>query len=53
MLFDRLSPCFQETSSFSHRHNPHRFLKAEVLRLSFPMLEPWVARCVSLPRFSS
>ena len=32
---------------------PHRFLQPEVLRLSFPVLEPWVAWSVSLPSCSS
>ena len=30
-----LLPCFQDTSSFSHHNNPHRFLQPEVLRLYF------------------
>ena len=29
---------FYDTGSFSHCHNPHRFLLPEVLRLSFPTL---------------
>ena len=40
---------FYDTGSFSHCHNPHRFLQLEVLRLYFPMLEPYVAWSVSLP----
>ena len=42
-----------EAGSFSHYCNTHRFLQPEVLRLSFPMLEPWVAQSVLLPSFSS
>ena len=42
-----------KAGSFSHCHNPHRFLQPEVLRLSFPTLEPWVAWSVSLPSCSS
>ena len=42
-----------ETGSFSHRQNHHRILQPEVLRLSFPMLEPWVAQSVSLSSCSS
>ena len=39
-----------ETQSFSHCHNPHRFFfQSEVLRLYFPVLEPWVVWPVSLP----
>ena len=41
-----------EARSFSHCHNPHRFFQAEVLRLYFPALEPWVVRSVSLPSCS-
>ena len=37
--------------SFSHCHNPHRFLQSEVLRLYFPTLESWVAQSVSFPQF--
>ena len=33
--------------------NLHRFLQPEVLRLSFPVLEPWVVQSVSLPSCSS
>ena len=33
--------------------NPHSFLQQEVLRLSFPVLEPWVGWSVSLPSCSS
>ena len=29
--------------------NPHRFFHSEILRLYFPMLEPWVAQSVLLP----
>ena len=32
---------------------PHRFFQAEVLKLYFPSLEPWVAGSVSLPSCSS
>ena len=32
----------------SQCHNPHRFLQSEVLRLSFPELEPWVVWSISL-----
>ena len=42
-----------EDGSFSCRLNPHRFFQSEVLRLYFPMLEPWVVQSVSLPSFSS
>ena len=42
-----------EARSFSHCCNTHRFFQSEVLRLYFPMLEPWVARSVSLPSCSS
>ena len=42
-----------EAGSFCHQRNPCRFLQPEVLRLSFPMLEPWVAWSVSLPSCSS
>ena len=42
-----------EAGSFSCCHNPHRFLQPEVLRLYFPVLEPWVTQCVSLPSSSS
>ena len=38
---------------FSHCHNPHRFLQPDALKLSFPMLEPWVAQSVLLPSCSS
>ena len=38
-----------EIGSFSQCCNPHRFLQLEVLRPSFPALEPWVAPSVSLP----
>ena len=38
-----------EAGSFSHHHNPHRFLQPEVSRLYFPALKPLVALCVSLP----
>ena len=43
-LYNELS-C--EAGSFSHCCNPHRFLQPEVLRLSFPMVEPWVAVCLT------
>ena len=42
-----------DTGRFFHQHNPHWFFQSEVLRLYFPMLEPWVARSVSLPSCSS
>ena len=42
-----------EAGTFSSHLNPHRFLKTEVLRLYFPMLEPWVVWSVSLPSCSS
>ena len=42
-----------EAGSFTHCHNPHRFFHSEVLRFYFPMLEPWVARSVLFPSFSS
>ena len=42
-----------ESGSFSHHHNPHRFFQPEVLKLSFPTLEPWVVWSVSLPSCSS
>ena len=29
-----------ESGSFSHHHNPHRFLQSEVLRLYFPTQNP-------------
>ena len=42
-----------EAGSFFNCYNAHRFLQPEVLRLSFPVLEPWVAWSVSLPSCSS
>ena len=42
-----------EAGTFSHHHNPHRFLQPEVLRLYFPTLESWVAWSVLLPSCSS
>ena len=42
-----------EAGSFHYFCNPHRFLQSEVLRLYFPILEPWVAQSVSLPSCSS
>ena len=42
-----------EAGSFSCCHNPHRFFQSEVLRLSFPPLEPWVAWSVLLHSCSS
>ena len=42
-----------EAGSFFCLHNPHRFFQPKVLRLSFPVLELWVARSVSLPSCSS
>ena len=44
---------FSEAGSFSCHVNPHKFFQPEVLRLYFPMLEPSVARSVSLPSCSS
>ena len=41
-----------EAGSFSHFRTPHR-LQQEVLRLSFPMPEPWVAPFVWLSCCSS
>ena len=37
----------------SHCPNPHRILQSEVLRLSFPALEPWVEWSASLLGCSS
>ena len=54
-----LGPCgsLQQTvgegGSFSQHCNPHRFLQPEVLRLYFPVLDPWVVQSVSLPSCSS
>ena len=42
-----------ESGSFSHCCNPHSYLHPEVLRLSFPVLEPWVVQSVLLPSCSS
>ena len=42
-----------EVGSFSCCLNPHRFFQLEVFRLSFLMLEPWVAFSVLLPSYSS
>ena len=42
-----------EAGSFYCHLNPHRIFHSEVLRLYFPMLEPWVAWSVSLPSCSS
>ena len=42
-----------EAGNFSCRRNYHRFLQPEVLRLSFPVLVPWVVRSISLPACSS
>ena len=42
-----------EAGSFSHWHNPHRFLQLEVLRLYLLTLESWVAWSVLLPHCSS
>ena len=36
-----------QAGSFSRCLNPHRFFQSEVLRLSFPALELWVALSVS------
>ena len=38
-----------ETGSFSCHLNPHRILQPKILRLRFPVLEPWVARSVLFP----
>ena len=51
MCFSNKLSC--EVGSFFRHHNPHRILQPEVLRLSFPMLEPWVVWSVSLPSCSS
>ena len=42
-----------EAGSFSHHHNPHRFLQSEVLSLYFTIQEPWVAWSVLLLSCSS
>ena len=42
-----------EAGGLSHCHSPHKFFQSEVLRRYFPVLEPWVAQCVSLPSCSS
>ena len=42
-----------EACSLSHHFNPHRFFQSEVLRLYFPLLEPWVVWSVSLLSCSS
>ena len=43
-----------EAGSFSHCHlNPPRCPQPEVLRLYFPVLEPWVVQSDSLPSCSS
>ena len=39
--------------NFFHHRNSCKFLQLEVLRLSFPALEPWVMWSVSLPSCSS
>ena len=44
---------FCEAEHFSHCLNCHRFFQSEVLRLYFPMLDPWVIQSVSLPSCSS
>ena len=44
---------FCEAEHFSHCLNCHRFFQSEVLRLYFPMLEPWVAWSVLLLSCSS
>ena len=46
-----LGPC--EARSFSHLHNPHRFLQPEILRLYFLALQPWIVWSVLLPICSS
>ena len=49
--------CFSNKFSFEGGHfsccNPHRFLEPKFLRLSFPALEAWVTRSLSLPSCSS
>ena len=40
-----------ETGSVSRCRYHHRFLQPEVLKLSFPVLEPWVAVCLTLQLF--
>ena len=42
-----------EAGHFSHHRKRHRFLKSEVLRLSFPSLEPSVAWSFLFPSSSS
>ena len=42
-----------ETGSFSCCCTSHRFFQSGVLRLYFPVLEPWVVWSVSLPSCSS
>ena len=42
-----------EAGSFSCHHNPNRFLQSELLKLYVPILEPRVARSVSLSSYSS
>ena len=42
-----------EAGSFSLCLSPHWFLQSEILRLSFPIPEPWVVQSVSLPSCSS
>ena len=50
---DRSSELSCEAGSFSRWYNTHRFLQPQVLRLSFPLLEPWVVWSVLLPSCSS
>ena len=38
-----------EAGNFSYHHNPHRFLQPEILRLYFPVLEPWVVQTFHSP----
>ena len=42
-----------EAGSFSQHLNSHRCFQSEVLRLYFPMLEPWVVQSLSFPSCSS
>ena len=44
---------FCEAGSFSCCLNLHRFLQPQILRLYFPILEPWFVRSVLLPTCSS
>ena len=42
-----------KAGNYSHCHNLHRYFQSEVLRLYFPMLEPWVVWSISLLSCSS